>query len=86
MPKPKKIERLPEDFRIYFWDCDFDSLTFKKYKIFISERILNFGTLDSVKWLFANINKTSILDILKNSRRLNKKTKNFWKIYLSTSK
>ena len=34
---------IPEEFRKYFWDVDYDDLSLKKYPKFIAERILNFG-------------------------------------------
>jgi hypothetical protein len=51
LPKTGHNKRLPEEFRKYFWDVDYDDLSLDKYPKFIAERIMNYGDLDSVKWL-----------------------------------
>jgi len=45
---------LPGMLRKYFWDCEFEALSMKQYPIFISERILNLGDIDSLRWLFSD--------------------------------
>ena len=74
---------LPQEFRKYFWDVAFDELTFEKYPEFIAERILNYGDLKGVKWLLKRTDKQLIRTLLKNNRKLNAKTKNYWKIMLT---
>ncbi len=73
---------LPREFQKYFWDVNFDELTFIKYPGFISERILNFGDLDGVKWLLSRTDLSFIKTLVKNSRNLNPKTKNYWQLIL----
>jgi len=75
-------KELPGMLRKYFWDCNFEALSMKQYPIFISERILNFGDVYSLKWLFAEIDKMFLTDLVNKSRNLNKKTKNYWKLML----
>jgi hypothetical protein len=74
---------LPNEFRKYFWDVAFDELSFKKYPRFISERILNYGDLDSIKWLLSATGKQFIRSIVESSRNLNAKTRNYWQILLA---
>lgn len=73
---------LPGMLKKYFWDCSFEDLTMKQYPIFISERILNFGNTESIRWLFTRIDKEFLIDLVNNSRNLNKKTKNYWDLIL----
>ena len=73
---------LPEMVRKYFWDCSFEDLRLAQYPIFISERILNLGDMDSLRWLFSKIDKKFLMDLVNKSRNLNKKTKNYWKLML----
>jgi len=47
LPKTGHNKRLPEEFRKYFWDVDYDDLSLDKYPKFIAERIMNYGDLDS---------------------------------------
>jgi hypothetical protein len=74
--------RLPETLRKYFWDCDFDDLSMEKHPVFITERVLNFGDMVSVKWLLANTERDFLKKIVENSRNLDKKTRNYWNIML----
>jgi len=76
-------KRLPEEFRKYFWDVDDDDLSLEKYPKFIAERIMNYGDLDSVKWLQSVLEREFIRSVVMNSRNLNAKTKNYWELVLS---
>ena len=73
---------LPLSFKKYFWDCDFGSLSWEKYKIFITERILNYGNMESVEWVTNLIDKIELLELVKNSRNLDAKTRNYWTLKL----
>ncbi len=77
-----KTTALPETMRKYFWDCNFESLSMKAYSFFISERILNFGDLVSIKWLLSQIDKSHLKKVIQKSRNLDKKTRNYWSIML----
>ena len=68
--------------RKYFWDCNFEDLTMAQYPIFISERILNLGDVGSLRWLFTEIDKEFLTNLVNKSRNLNKKTKNYWNLML----
>jgi len=74
---------LPDMLRKYFWDCDFETLSMARYAQFISERILNFGDMQSLKWLLAQIDRSFLIELIQKSRNLNRKTKNYWKLMLS---
>lgn len=74
---------LPEDLNKYFWDVSFDELSFEKYPRFIAERIMNYGDLKAIKWLLSISGTELIRAVVKTSRNLNPKTKNFWQIKLS---
>ena len=73
---------LSKDFKKYFWDCDFQNLKWDNHKTFISERILNFGDIESVKWLKNRLSKEELFYIICNSKNIDAKTKNYWKIIL----
>ena len=82
MPKTGHNKRLPEEFRKYFCDVDYDDLSPDKYPKFIAERIMNYGDLDSVKWLQSVLEREFIRSVVMNSRNLNPKTKNYWELVL----
>jgi len=74
---------IPEDYRKYFWDCEFDSLELQGHRKFIAERILMFGDVPALKWLKNTYGLDFFRQIAISSRRLDKKTRNFWKIYFN---
>ena len=74
---------MPEELRKYFWDVAFDELNTEKYPRFIAERILNYGDLNGIKWLLSWADNSFIRAIVNNSRNLNAKTRNYWRIILT---
>lgn len=66
----------------YFWDVDLRSINIKKHKSFILERILEMGDSEAVRWMRKNFSEQDILSVLKNSRRISKKSFNFWILVL----
>lgn len=78
----KHTSKLPEFLQRYFWDVEFDDLSFDEYPTFITERILNYGDLDGIKWLLSFTSNKFLKTLVENSRNLNAKTKNYWHIML----
>lgn len=74
----RKRKKLPQKFAKYFWDCDFGSLRWSKYSFFIAERVLCFGDSVSVRWLLDMGGKRLVLSVVRKSRSLDEKTRNFW--------
>jgi hypothetical protein len=79
--KPK--HKLPKEFQKYFWDVPFGELYLEKNPRFIAERLMNYGDLNSIKWLLSHIDMQFIKTLVETSRNLNPKTKNFWNIMLT---
>lgn len=73
---------IPETFRKYFWDVEFDDLSLEKYPKFIAERIMNYGDLAAVNWLQSVLDREFIRSVVMNSRNLNPKTKNYFELVL----
>ena len=73
---------LPLELKKYFWDCHFDELRRGQHAFFITERILNFGNIQTVKWLLTAIDKDFLMQVVETSRNLDPKTRNYWKIML----
>lgn len=76
-------EKLPEDFKNIFWDCDFSHLNWSEYPYFITERILKYGDIPMLKWLFDRIDKEYVKEVIKTSKQLDERTINYWKVMLS---
>lgn len=43
--------QLPEEFKGYFWDCDFIALNQEKYRSFVLGRLLQHGGAQAMKWV-----------------------------------
>ena len=74
------MTKLPQQYRKYFWDCDFKEIKLEKYQFFITERLLSFGNEEVIRWLLPKINKADLAKVLKKSRNLDKKTRNYWQV------
>jgi len=77
------MNKLPVHYRKYFWDCDFHEITMEKYQFFITERLLNYGNEQTLKWLLSKITKIDLRNVVNKSRNLDKKTKNYWQTILN---
>lgn len=81
--RTKNTSRLPQELKAYFWDMEFDELTIEKNSRIISERILNYGNINAVRWLFSRADKEYISSIIKKSRNINAKSRNYWELILT---
>jgi hypothetical protein len=70
---------VPEDLRNLFWDVDMTSLDLQKHKAFVIERVLNMGDQHAVVWLRSVVSEEEIMEVVKTSRRLTRKTALCWK-------
>ena len=84
-PEKQKGIKVPEEFRIYFWDVQPEDLNTEKNSRFIAERILNFGNSNAVRWMFSWADKDFIRSVVKDSRNLNAKSRNFWQKFFKQS-
>ena len=66
----------------FFWDVDPQSLDLERHKTYIIERLLELGDEAAVRWLFANYEKGDIRAVLRASRSLTPKSRNFWLLRL----
>lgn len=69
---------VPKYIKKYFWDVDTKNLDKDKYKDFIIERLLELGDKKSILWLKKNFNIEDIKRVVISSKRITKKSKNFW--------
>lgn len=80
------MEKLPKEFKQYFWDIDFAKLNPAKYPIFIQERLFEYGSPSALRWLLAHFNKEELSRTIRKTRKLPKKTVNYWTNYLNIPK
>lgn len=63
-----------------FWDVNLSELNPVKHKKFIVERILNLGDIDDFNWALKQYGQNE-LKLAVNLKRLNNKSRNFWRLY-----
>lgn len=70
--------KLPERFAKYFWDVDSQRIDIQQYSQYVLERLLQFGDLTAVKWGLNQFGKNKVIEVIKTSRQINRKTANFF--------
>lgn len=75
------MPKIPQYVARYFWGDDLKSLSFAKHATYITRTLLEKGDINAIKWLFGQSDKKTIRKQIHS--RMNKKSKNFWQIYLS---
>ncbi len=75
------MSKLPNHVAKFFWDIEPFHLNLNKDLFFIIERILEYGDDKSLKWLRNNYNDKDLVDVVKKSKKISKKTANIWRIY-----
>ena len=61
---------IPEEFKKYFWDTEFEKLDKEKNKRYIISRLYCYGDLKVLKWIKQNYTNQDIEDVARNSRNL----------------
>ncbi len=82
------MAKVPKQFREVFWEVDAEKLDTEAYPEYIMERILEYGTLEGVKWLRKTFGDEKIKQYVTSRRarrRLSTRTINFWQIILNLS-
>jgi hypothetical protein len=74
-------KEIPQSFRPFFWDVDFDCLDIQANAFFIISRILEHGDEPTARLLFRIYSEREIIQVVKTSRSLSRRSRNFWMIY-----
>lgn len=77
---------IPESFRTYFWDIDFEKLDVKKSAHLIIKRVLDRGNLSDIRWLLNTYGQDSIKRVVLETKDLSRPTGNFWADILDLDK
>ncbi len=74
------MNKLPIEFKKYFWDCDFRKLNFKEHRNFILSRLLIYGDIGTIKFVLDQVSRNEIKNYLnvKGNNALNKLNIKFW--------
>jgi len=66
-----------------FWDIDPSCLDLQENKDYIIERILELGDQEALIWLFSTYAQSDIKRVLSKSRRISRKSFNYWSLVLN---
>jgi hypothetical protein len=78
----KSLQEILEQYQIdAFWDTPLQSIDPEAHKDFIIERLLQYGGMDGVRWMFENWGAEVIRKVVLNSRNLSRMTATFWSAY-----
>lgn len=75
--------KLPGFLKKYFWEVDFDKLDFKEKREYVALRLLEYGDADALRWLFRNIPKRKIEEVIKKRRGLSPRSLYFWSSFFN---
>lgn len=64
-----------------FWDVDIKNIDPVRHRQFIIERTLRYGFPEDIRLLMAYYNNSSIIETIRNSLNIDRKTANFWAIH-----
>jgi hypothetical protein len=70
--------RLPEHAYKYFWDINPAELDVSEYPRYVIERLLEYGEIPELRWLFVRFSSEEIVEVLKRTRTLSCKRANSW--------
>lgn len=70
--------KLPAFTKKYFWDVDFSDLNFRENPEYVTARLLEYGDVKALKWLFGVADRKKLKQVVKQTRQLSPKSCYFW--------
>ncbi len=67
-----------ERLKVLLWDSDINKASLKKSRKTIVERVLKYGRMDDIRWLLRQYSDDEIIDIVRRSSNLDRRTANYW--------
>ncbi|HEQ65242.1 MAG TPA: hypothetical protein ENN64_00225 [bacterium] len=77
------VEKIPRNIETLFWDVNPDSVDLVNNMSFVIERILEYGRLKDIEWLFSLYEKDEIIKVLRKSKRISSKSGNYFYLTLN---
>ncbi len=72
---------VPKNISYLFWDTKRENIHLKRNARYITERVLDYGDLNALSWLHRVYPVQVIIDVLRLSRNISEKSRNFWKLW-----
>jgi len=70
---------LPKELYKFFWEHNPAKFNEDTYWYFTIERLLEHGNDQAIRWVLGHYPQEKIIEVIKSSRSISKKTANFWK-------
>lgn len=77
---------LPKYLNRFFCDVNTSNLDVNKYTVFIVERLLEYGDDLAIRWVMHTYPADVLIDVIKCSRQISRKTAAFWTRYYDLDK
>ncbi len=77
---------MPNKIRKFFWEYGEIEIEVQKNWFFIIERLLEYGDPEAVKWTFEYFEPNKLIEVVKASRNLSRKTASMWQNYFNLPK
>ena len=77
---------LPKHLEKYFWDTDFKKVDREKHKDYIIAKLLEYGDIPELRWLFSSFSQSKIKATFAKRRGFSKRVANFWRLYFDLPK
>ncbi len=77
---------IPNYVKKYLWDVDTNTISADSHAQFVIERVLEYGDIDSLKWLTEVYPTETISSTLKVSKKISAKTGNFYSLIFNIPK
>ncbi len=71
---------IPPSLKKYFWDIRIENVDIAKHPGYIISRLLEFGDEPAVDWLESHYTPGEIAAVVRKSRSLTPKSRNYWKL------
>src|SRR3989304_951747 len=82
----KRMDLIPDRIKRLFWDVDKDAVDLKLHRSYVIRRIMDYGDIEDVKWMKFTYSPQEIIEVVKKSRGLSRKSAYFWSAYFSIPK
>ena len=80
------MDVIPERMKRLFWDVHEESVDIKLHRSYIIKRIMDHGDMEDVKWMLETFSSDKIIEVVRKSRGLSRKSAYFWSAYFRIPK
>lgn len=72
---------LSKEIKKFFWEYDDIEINQEENWFFIIERLIEYGDLASIRWIMNKYDEKRLIEVVKKSRNISKKSASIWKNY-----